>query len=253
MDGAPNDDERRRRERVARGFADLAALGEFTEHFVPQPRRPYRIPALSGYEFVMNHLNHPIECHNSFRMTAETFHSLHNQLVHNYGLTSTRGMASIEALGMFLWMVGGPQSFSSAYVIFSRSKDTIHRKFREVLKCVSALGGHIIRPIDPTFTEPHPRVMEARFWPYFSGAIGAIDGTHIPVSVPDEEVPRYTNRHGTTSQNVMGVCGFDMRFTCVIAGWANSVHDQRILSHTLQQRPESFSAPPLGTLRSLNN
>ena len=199
----------------------------------------------------MTHLNHPIECPNTFRMTAETFHSLHHNLVHNYGLTSTRGMASIEALRMFLWMVGGPQSFSSAYVIFSRSKDTIHRKFREVLESICALSGHVIKPTDPTFTQPHPRVQEERFWPHFSGAIGAIDGTHIPVSVPNEEVPRYTNRHGTTSQNVMGVCDFDMRFTCVIAGWAGSVHDQRILSHTLRHLPQSFPHPPLGTIQFL--
>src|SRR5438105_14178007 len=122
------------------------------------------IPAQSRYEFVMNHLNNAIECHNTFRMAAETFHSLHHQLVHNYGLPSTRGMASIEALGMFLWMVGGPQSFSSAYVIFSRSKDTIHRKFREVLKYICALCGHVIRPADPTFTQPHSSVQDARFW-----------------------------------------------------------------------------------------
>src|SRR5438128_286449 len=213
----PNDDGSRHRELVARRFAELAALGEFTEHFVLQRRLPYRIPAQSGYEFVMNHLNHATECHNTFRMTAETFHSLHEHLVQNYGLTSTRGMASIEALGMFLWMVGGLQLFSSAYVIFSRSKDTIHRKFLEVLQCICALGGHIIRPTDPTFTQPHPRVQKARFLPHFSGAIGAIDGTHIPLSVPTDEVPRYTNRHGSTSHNVMGVYDFDMRFTCVIA------------------------------------
>src|SRR5436190_10987424 len=111
----------------------------------------------------MNHLNHAIECHNTFRMTAETFHSLHHNLVHDYGLTSTRGMASIEALGMFLWMVEGPHSFSSAYVIFSRSKDTIHKKFREVLKSICALSGHVIKPTDPTFTQPHPRVQEEHF------------------------------------------------------------------------------------------
>ncbi len=248
MAGRGNDDEMRRREQQARQLADLAMLGELAELNVGPSRRPYRTPALSGYQFVMVHLNHETECYKTFRMNAPTFNALHEVLVNNYGLSSTRGMSSIESLGMFLWMVGGPQSFWSAFTIFSRSTETIYRKFREVLKCMCALGGDIVRPTDPSFSVPHPRVQQGRFWPHFAGAIGAIDGTHIPVSVPQVEIPRYTNRKGTTSQNVMCVCDFDMRFTCAIAGWAGSAHDQRVLSDTLRRSPEAFPFPPLGML-----
>jgi hypothetical protein len=49
--------------------------------------------------------------------------------VSNYGLNSTVLMTSIESLGMFLWMLGGPQSVSQVENRFERSTETISRKF----------------------------------------------------------------------------------------------------------------------------
>jgi hypothetical protein len=54
--------------------------------------------------------------------------------------------------------------------------------------------------------------------PHFKGAIGAIDGSHIKVSVSSEEVVNHTNRQGYTSQNILVICDFDMRYTFVVAG-----------------------------------
>jgi hypothetical protein len=48
-----------------------------------------------------------------------------------------------------------------------------------------------------------------------------------------------------TSQNVLGICDFDMRFTFVVAEWAGSAHDTRILNHALVNFT-SFPVPPKG-------
>jgi hypothetical protein len=42
------------------------------------------------------------------------FYNLHEVLVNSYGLTSSDEMMSIEALDMFLWMCGAPQSVRQA-------------------------------------------------------------------------------------------------------------------------------------------
>jgi hypothetical protein len=63
--------------------------------------------------------------------------------------------------------------------------------------------------------------------------------------VPADEVINYTCRHGYTSQNVLAICDFDMRFTFVVAGWAGSAHDTRILKHALATFA-SFPVPPKG-------
>jgi hypothetical protein len=46
----------------------------------------------------------------------------------------------MEALGLFLWMVGGPEPVSQAQNRFKRSKETIHHKFEVVLECLVSLA-----------------------------------------------------------------------------------------------------------------
>jgi hypothetical protein len=71
----------------------------------------------------------------------------------SYGLKSTKNMTSIEALTMFLWIVGAPQSVRQVDDRFQRSKETITRMFAHVLDCLYKMAGDIIKPKDPEFKE----------------------------------------------------------------------------------------------------
>jgi hypothetical protein len=113
-------------------------------------------------------------------------------------------------------------------------------KFNEVLKCLCKLGKENIKPKDPTFSTEHEKVREDRFWPHFKGASGAINGSHVQVVVLTDEVVNHTCQHGYTSQNILAICDFDMRFTFTVAGWPGSAHDTRILNHALSNF-DSFS------------
>ncbi|KAK2642879.1 hypothetical protein Ddye_024642 [Dipteronia dyeriana] len=74
--------------------------------------------------------------------------------------------------------------------------------------------------------------------------IGAIDGTHIRVSLPvDEQIP-YIGRKGFPTQNIMVVCGFDMFFTFVWQGWEGSAHDTRIFLEVIRNIELKFPIPP---------
>ncbi|XP_024312852.1 protein ALP1-like [Brachypodium distachyon] len=42
---------------------------------------------------------------------------------------------------------------------------------------------------------------------------------HVPVIVPVKDAVNHVGRAGYATQNVMGVCDFDMRFISVVAGW----------------------------------
>jgi hypothetical protein len=99
---------------------------------------------------------------------------------------------------------------------------------------------HFIRHKGPQFGTIHHKLQEPRFWPHFRDCIGAIDGTHISVTVPASELPKYIRRYGYPSQNVMAVCDFDMRFTFIITGWPESVHDTRVLLDTLLTYKDQF-------------
>ncbi|KAI3417308.1 uncharacterized protein J3R85_014582 [Psidium guajava] len=78
------------------------------------------------------------------------------------------------------------------------------------------------------------------------GCVGAIDGTHISASVPVSQQIPYRGRKGTTTQNVLCVCSFDMKFTFVYAEWEGSANDCRVLSAALETPRLQFPRPPLG-------
>ena len=209
------------------------------------PNRPRKIPHMSGIQWVELKLKDPKEFYDMFRMRRSVFSMLHYTLVTNYGLKSTHNMHSKEALALFLWTCGSPQSNSNGADRFGHCASTISIKFTEVLECLDRMGHDYIKPRDPTFTVVHPRLQKPRFYPHFKKAIGAIDGTHITVVVPNHLKVMHINRHGFTSQNVMAICDFDMRFTFVVVGWPGSVHDTRVWSDAMVEY-EDYPHPPDG-------
>jgi hypothetical protein len=127
----------------------------------------YRVPKEYGYEWVMRNLGNRTGCYNMFRMHRNVFDKLHNVLVESYGLKSTRKMSSVEALGMFLWICGGQQAIRQVENRFTRSLETVSRKFEKVLASVSKLAVDIIRTIDPHFRSVHQRLQSPQFSPFF--------------------------------------------------------------------------------------
>ena len=71
--------------------------------------------------------------------------------------------------------------------------------------------------------------------------IGAIDDTHIPMTIPLGQQEPYRNRKQGLSQNMMVACDFDLKFVHVHAGWEGSASDARVLQDALNH---GFSAPP---------
>jgi hypothetical protein len=87
-------------------------------------------------------------------------------------------------------------------------------------------------------TEPIPPEISSssKFFPFFKNAIGALDGSHIPISVKASDQGRYRNRKKFISQNVLGVCNFDLTYSFVVAGWEGSATDSRVLHETIAKR-----------------
>jgi DDE superfamily endonuclease len=80
-----------------------------------------------------------------------------------------------------------------------------------------------------------------QFASYFGDCLGALDGTHIEMHVPTVLQPRYQNRKGTISQNILAVCDFNMKFVYILAGWEGSAHDSRVLLDA--QAGKGFKTP----------
>lgn len=67
----------------------------------------------------------------------------------------------------------------------------------------------------------------------FNGAIGAIDGTHIPAFIPLANQRRFQSRKNNISQNVLTTVTFNGIFTYVLAGAKGSINDAALLPQAL--------------------
>lgn len=96
--------------------AILGDMGnQYTELYLQ--KREYRETPESGHQWVMRCFDRPRYFYKMFRMSPKVFMKLHDLLISKYGLTSSHNVSSIESLAMFLWIVGGPQSFSQVEIV----------------------------------------------------------------------------------------------------------------------------------------
>ena len=70
-----------------------------------------------------------------------------------------------------------------------------------------------------------------KFFLYFQDAIGAIDGSHIPVAPPAQLQGQYWNQKSYLSQNVLFTCDFDLKFTYMLSGWEGLATDAHVYDH----------------------
>ena len=66
----------------------------------------------------------------------------------------------------------------------------------------------------------------------FPQAVGAIDGTHIPIIRPEQSPADYYNRKGYYSIIMQGLVDFRGIFMDICIGWPGKVHDARVFSNS---------------------
>lgn len=112
----------------------------------------------------------------------------------------------------------------------------LHSYFKKVLYTLSDA------PFYTTFVEfptgeiiPSKIRKNSKFWPYFRDAIGAIDGSHIPVAPPLRVRGNYRNRKGFLSQNALFICDFNLFFVYALTGWEGSATDARVYDDAISK------------------
>jgi phage regulator Rha-like protein len=112
---------------------------------------------------------------------------------------------------------------------FQHSTSTVSRSIHEVL---DIMDDNISEFMIPFSQETPSRITnDRRYQKYFKNCIGALDGTHVHAVVYGDaaEQKKFRNRKGWISQNVLGVCNFDLTFSYVLAGWSGAAHDAKVL------------------------
>ncbi|KAF3787492.1 putative nuclease [Nymphaea thermarum] len=196
----------------------------------------------AGIQFVDNIINsHPRNCLDLMRMDRNSFITLCNMLKERNLVEDGRAISVEEQVAIFLLTVGHNERNRACQYMFQHSGQTISMYVNIIVQALCQLGmENIRRPNDET---PSKIRLNPRYNPYFQDCLGALDGTHIPICVHTSEQPRFRNRKGTLSQNVLAVVGFDMRFHYVLAGWEGSATDSRVLYSALDNDVHPFVIP----------
>lgn len=196
-------------------------------------RTPVNTSVLTGPMYIRELLDgHPTRCYDVLRMESHIFQELCDDLRSRKLLENSRGVSVEEQLGMLMYMLSRNTSYRTLTDRFQRSPETIHRHLNASINAIASLAYDLIKL--PS-TDPHIKISSSPlYWPYFENCIGAIDGTHIPVTVNEDEAAPYRNRKGTLSQNVMVACDFDLSFTYASSGWEGSASDAGVLNSAIQ-------------------
>ncbi|XP_057439909.1 protein ALP1-like [Lotus japonicus] len=141
-------------------------------------------------------------------------------------------LLGVVACGNVFHILAHNLKYRVVHFTYYRSKETISRQFNNVLRAVMKVSGEYLKFQDHNNLEGS----EAYKWRWFQNSIGALDGTHIPVTVAAEDKPRYRNRKGDISTNVLGICGPDLKFIYVLPGWEGSAGDSRVLRDALRRQ-----------------
>lgn len=102
-----------------------------------------------------------------------------------------------------------------------------NRYFKRVLFVSSSQPFYTNHVHLPTAEDPiHPFIANnPKFASYFSGALGAIDGTHINCCPSAAEVDGARDCKGNLTQNCLAACTWDMRFVYFVSGWEGAAAD----------------------------
>ncbi|XP_052622595.1 uncharacterized protein LOC111896182 [Lactuca sativa] len=160
---------------------------------------------------------------NAFRRLCEILHTVG-------GLRRTQRMSVEEHVARFLHIVSNDLRTRFTSWMYRRSRSTTSRCFHRVLRSIIAIEGLYIQ--QPTCDVVPREIQESRrFYPFFKACIGAIDGTHVRVHMPNRDAPRYRGRKGYPTINVLAACTFDLKFTYVLTGWEGTASDSKIIKN----------------------
>ncbi|KAK3914166.1 Protein ALP1-like [Frankliniella fusca] len=152
----------------------------------------------------------------NFRMNRTVF----ERLIQKVGLHMTannllkrRRIPLDIRLMMGLWPIFNPDTFRSSGQNFGKKK-VLHQMAPRYIKWPTAFERENIKTN-----------LEERYG--FPGTVGAIDGTHIPITAPTLHQQDYVDRHGDYSILVQAVCDDKLLLRDVYAGQARAIGDVR--------------------------
>ena len=159
---------------------------------------------------------------------VEHLFSVRNDIPHCSGDRGRPPVELREQILLTLWILGNRQCLRSAADRFDVCRATAYRVCKAIVRhlmdeFIKIPSGQKAQEVMEAFEEKKG----------YLGVIGAIDGTHIPIKAPKQNLEHYINRKGFFSVQLQVICDPDLFITDVFCGYPCSVHDARVFRHSL--------------------
>ena len=164
-------------------------------------------------------------------MSRETFQIVCNELRPHLQrqVTRFRHPVTVEArVAVTIWRLATNIEYRTIAALFGLGRSTVGEIVIDTCEAINTqlMSRYIRVPHEDSLQDI---VDGFRHQWGFPQAIGAIDGTHIPILRPQESASDYYNRKGYYSVLMQGVVDFRGLFMDVNIGWPGKVHDARVL------------------------
>ena len=185
--------------------------------------RESRLPGPERVAEIMR--GHPRRFRELLRLTQPTFVQLVCELKEG-GLQDEKDSSVEEKVMYTLMVLGHGWNTRNIQEFFIRSATSICRYVGQVVDAINRLSKKYITM--PKVEENTWIESRSDLYPYFAGAVGAVDGTHIPAILPVKDQAPFRNRGGGLTQNVLAAVDWHGRFIFTLVGWEGSAHDGRL-------------------------
>ena len=134
-------------------------------------------------------------------------------------------------MALFLYFIASTASY--------RRLSNLFGSFRGfVCICIRKVAAAVLRKLKPKYMSvakgdelAHVIANYKEKWG-FPICAGAIDGTHIPISTPQQNHASYNNRKSYHSIVMQALVNSNYLFRDIVVGWPGSVHDARVFSNS---------------------
>ena len=185
--------------------------------------RESQLPGPGRVAEILN--GHPRRFREMLRLTQPVFKQLVSEL-REAGLHDEVDVSLEEKVMYLLLVLGQGWNTRNVQDYFIRLASSVCRYIGQVLDGINGLSKTYIRM--PTVMDNQWIESRKDLHPYFAGAIGAVDGTHIQAILPGKLQAPFRNRGGGLTQNVLAVVDWNGNFIFTIVGWEGSAHDGRL-------------------------
>lgn len=134
-----------------------------------------------------------------------------------------------KSILLTIWLLANQDSFREVSNLFDLSRSTAHKIFLNVCNALcNTVNENLHWPNLQEFQYIRQQFNELRRANGFPDVVCVVDGMHIEIPAPQNDLQSYFNRKSFHSIILQGICDAKCQFIDIFIGWPGATHDARV-------------------------